>query len=92
VWSAVSHKMSFILSRVWVNMDGIWIGNRMYWTLCIQRVTTVYTHSVHSHVFTSRCSVAASNGGRTPSSRFPNYPHTSAISFSAHKDWTAAFL
>jgi hypothetical protein len=29
---------------------------------------------VHSLVFTSRCSVAASNGGCSPSSGFPNYP------------------
>jgi hypothetical protein len=34
-----------------------------------------YTHfGVHSHVFTSRCSVAASNVGRPTSSGFPNYP------------------
>jgi hypothetical protein len=37
--------------------------------------TIIYTHtSVHSHVFTSRCSVAASKGGHSPSSRFSNYP------------------
>jgi hypothetical protein len=30
--------------------------------------TITHTLSVHSHVFTSRCSVAASNGGRPPSS------------------------
>jgi hypothetical protein len=38
---------------------------------------TVYCHtlaSIHSHVFTSRCSVAASNGGRSPSSGFTNCP------------------
>jgi hypothetical protein len=43
-----------------------------------------YTHthtSVHSHVFTSRCSVAASNGGPAPSSGFQNYARTSATSF-----------
>jgi hypothetical protein len=43
----------------------------------IQRVTTLYssllhTHtSSHSHVFTSRCFVEASNGGRSFSSGFP---------------------
>jgi hypothetical protein len=52
----------------------------------IQRVTTLYksllhTTSVHSHVFTSRFSVAASNGGRSPPSVFPNYPHPSDTSF-----------
>jgi hypothetical protein len=48
------------------------------WDFLIQRVTTLYvsllhtyTH-VHSHVFTSRCLVAASNGGRSPSSGFLN--------------------
>jgi hypothetical protein len=58
-----------ILSLVWsVAIDGSWIDDRIYWTLW-------YTHtSVHSHVFISRCSVAASNGGRSPSSGFPNCP------------------
>jgi hypothetical protein len=43
-------------------------------------MTTLYssllhTHtSVPSHVFTSCCSVAACNGGHSPSSGFPNYP------------------
>jgi hypothetical protein len=46
----------------------------------MQVVTILYsillsTHTrVHSHVFTSRRSVAASNGGRSPSSEFPNSP------------------
>jgi hypothetical protein len=46
----------------------------------IQRITTLYktlSHtktSVHSDVFTSRCSVAAPNGGRSVSFGFPNYP------------------
>jgi hypothetical protein len=35
----------------------------------------LYTHiRVHSHVFTSRYLVAVSNGGRSPSYRFPNCP------------------
>jgi hypothetical protein len=35
----------------------------------------LYTHnSVHSHVFTSRCSVAASNSGHSPSSVFSDSP------------------
>jgi hypothetical protein len=33
-------------------------------------------------VFTRRCLVAASNGGRSPYSRFPNYPRASATRFS----------
>jgi hypothetical protein len=46
----------------------------------IQLVTTLYNSllhahtNVHSHFFTSHCSVAASNGRRYPSSGFPNYP------------------
>jgi hypothetical protein len=37
--------------------------------------TITHTHTtVHSHVFTSRCLVAVSNGGRSPSSGFPNCP------------------
>jgi hypothetical protein len=37
--------------------------------------TITHTHaSVHSHVFTSRFSVTASNGGRSPSSGIPNCP------------------
>jgi hypothetical protein len=48
----------------------------------IQRVPTLHntilhirTHnSVHGHVFTSRCWVAAFNGGRSLSSGFPKYP------------------
>jgi hypothetical protein len=35
-----------------------------------------------SHVYTSLCSVAVSNGGRSPYSGFPNYPVASVISFS----------
>jgi hypothetical protein len=36
--------------------------------------------SVHTHVFTSRCLVGASNGGRSPSSGFQNCPRASATS------------
>jgi hypothetical protein len=35
---------------------------------------TITHTSVLSHVFDSRCSVAASNGGRSPSSGFLIYP------------------
>jgi hypothetical protein len=70
-----------MLPRVWVWLQsGFWIDDRIYWTLLLQRVTTLYSPllhrhtSVHSHVFTSRCLVAASNGGRSPSSGFPNCP------------------
>jgi hypothetical protein len=43
-------------------------------------ITHTYS-SVHSHVFTSRCLVAASNSGRSPFSGFPIIP-ASATSFS----------
>jgi hypothetical protein len=49
----------------------------------IRRVTTLYTHtSVHSQVFTSRYSVAASNGGRSPFLWIPEMYPVSATSFS----------
>jgi hypothetical protein len=50
--------------------------------------TTLYslllnTHtSVHSHVFTNRCSVVAFNNGCSPSSGFPDCPRASATRFS----------
>jgi hypothetical protein len=40
-----------------------------------------YQTSVHGHVFTSPCLVAASNGGHSPSSGFPNYSRASATRF-----------
>jgi hypothetical protein len=37
--------------------------------------TITHTHtSIHNHVFSSRCLVADSNDGRSPSSRFSNSP------------------
>jgi hypothetical protein len=66
-----------------ITIDGVWFHNRIYWTLTL--VTTNHydslteffqrcnwsTYKVFS-VFTSRCLVAASNGGLFPSSGFPN--------------------
>jgi hypothetical protein len=66
-----------------VTIDGFWIDDRDYWTLwyrawlhfTVHYYTHTHTHtSVHSHIFTSRCSVATSNGGRSPCSGFPHYP------------------
>jgi hypothetical protein len=82
-----SSEEGTILSRVWVTIDTFSIGNRIYWTLWhsewLHFTSHYYTHththththtSVHSHVFTGRCSVAAFNGGHSPSSVLPNYP------------------
>jgi hypothetical protein len=58
-----------------VTTDGFWIADRIYWTLWYSAWLHCYTHtSVHSHVFTCFCSVATSNGGRSPSFRFPDHP------------------
>jgi hypothetical protein len=64
----------FLLSRA-VTRGGVWIGNWIYWTL-----TFVKSFSV----FTSRCLIAASNGGHSPCSGFPNcpWPQLSASHFS----------
>jgi hypothetical protein len=44
--------------------------------------TITHTHtSVHGHIFTSRCSVAASNRGRSLFSGFPKCPRASATWF-----------
>jgi hypothetical protein len=62
-----------------VTIDEFWIDDRIYWTLWysawLHFTIHRYTHnSIHSYVFISRCSVAAFNGRRSPSSGFPNYP------------------
>jgi hypothetical protein len=64
----------------WRDCKRVLDDDRIYWTLWNSawlHFTFYYcthTHSVHSHVFTSRCSVAASNGGRSPYSGLPNCP------------------
>jgi hypothetical protein len=75
-----------ICSRDWVTIDGVWIGNRIYWTLAERNykylrqshwVTPKITvTTAHISVFTSRCLVAAFKGGRSP------LPPASATSFS----------
>jgi hypothetical protein len=69
-----------------MTIDGVWICNRIYWNLK-QLVTTnnydsltelhtpkiiVTTTHIKSSIFTNRCLVAASKGGRFPSSGFKN--------------------
>jgi hypothetical protein len=64
-----------------VTKDGFWIDDRIYWTVWhsawLHFRVHYYTHTrttVHSHVFASRCLVAAFNGGRFPTSGLPNCP------------------
>jgi hypothetical protein len=64
-----------------VTVNGVWIGNWIYWTLFdTARDYTLQFTAIHTKcpqsvtVSASRCLVAASNGGRSPSSEFPNFP------------------
>jgi hypothetical protein len=59
------------------------------------QITIGHTTSSQSvTVFTSRCSVAAFNGGRSPSSGCPNCPRSQLPGFTAtaHNSWTAAVV
>jgi hypothetical protein len=67
-----------------VTIDGVWIGNRIYWALW-------YTHSrLHCH-----CLVAASNSRRSPSSvgsrTVPGLSYQ-LLTAAAHNDWIVAVL
>jgi hypothetical protein len=54
------------------------------------QITIRHTRSSRSvTVFTNRCLVTAFNGGRSPSSGFPNCPRASATSFSQQHFKTA---
>jgi hypothetical protein len=70
-----------------VTIDRVWIGNQIYWTLTLVTTNNYdslaewhskdhYNYSTHEvfSAFSSRCFVAASNGGRSTSSGFPNSP------------------
>jgi hypothetical protein len=77
-------------------MDWFWIHCRIYWTLWystwLQFTGQCYIHthiSVNSQVSNSHCSLAASNVGRSPSSRFLNCPLASATSFTQQQFTTA---
>jgi hypothetical protein len=69
-----------ILSRDWVTVDGVldlWpdLLDSFTYSAWLHFTFYCYTHTrVHSQVFTIRCSVAASNGGRSTSSGFQNCP------------------
>jgi hypothetical protein len=75
--NTLNHSAYYTVTWWCVTIDGSWIGDWI-WLLDTGRDYTSHftiTHtSVHSHVFTSRCLVAASNGGRSPSSEFLNWP------------------
>jgi hypothetical protein len=65
------------LSRDWVTIHGFWIDDGFiahFDTARDYNLQFIILHtSVYSHMCTSRCSVAAFNGERSPSSGFPNY-------------------
>jgi hypothetical protein len=64
-----------IVTCISVIIDGFWIVDHIYWTLWYSAWLHFIIHYyTHSHVFTSRCSVAASNDGRSLSSGFQNCP------------------
>jgi hypothetical protein len=78
-----------------VIIDGVWFGNLIYWTpkhttrdYTLQITITyrlVLSVSLHCH-----CLVAASNGGSSPSSAFPNCPRPQLLAShcnSRHKSY-----
>jgi hypothetical protein len=81
--------LTWILSRVWVTVDGVLNGDRIYWALQhTSRDYTLQTTVLHTSqltigharsfqfliVFIRRCLVPASNGWHYPSSGFTNGP------------------
>jgi hypothetical protein len=79
-----------------LTVNGFWIEHRIYWTLHTARDYTLqftisYTETVvHSHVFTSRCSVVASNTERSTSFGLSNdQQHHLPVS---HNNWAATVL
>jgi hypothetical protein len=83
LWIVLPRIWSVTLDGVWIDRIywTLWYSARLHFTFdyCTHARARTHTHththtSVYSHVFTSRCLVATSNGGRSPSSGFPNCP------------------
>jgi hypothetical protein len=54
---------SNIVSSIWVTINGVWVGNRIYFRLLIRTLWNSLQHTLKLSVFPSRWSVAASNDG-----------------------------
>jgi hypothetical protein len=79
----------------WLNIHGVWTGNRIYWTLregnykqlrqshWVTHSTVHCNYSTHKvfSVFTSCCLVTASNGGHSASFECPNSPQPQLPTF-----------
>jgi hypothetical protein len=67
-----------VLSRVWVTMDGFWFDDRIHWTVWYSAWLRFTVHCCTHQCLQSRLHwrylLAASNGGRTPSSGYPSSP------------------
>jgi hypothetical protein len=94
----ISAGTHIILScdKVWLQTNfGLligFIGWTLWYSAWLHFTFRYYTHtSVHSHLFTSRCFVPASNGGRSPSSVSRTVLGLSyqLLTATAHNDWTA---
>jgi hypothetical protein len=80
----------FILSRVWVVMNGVWIGSRVYWTLTERNYNNYYSACKVFSVFTSSYLVAASNGGHLLNAPRPQLPASNSDQPALH--WVSGWL
>jgi hypothetical protein len=53
----LSYLVALILSRDGVTIDGVWIGNRIYWTLAL--VTTINYSALKFNIARTECSESA---------------------------------
>jgi hypothetical protein len=96
----------YILSHVCVTIDGVWIGNWIYWPLQIVTQVTIALSLIHTlcssvqyvlsllSVFTSRCLVTAPNDRRslTLGSRTVPVPQLPASNSNSSQQLNAAVL